>query len=386
MTDQVRAAVTVAPKTIEIRRFPYPKLQKGVCIVKMVMSGICGTDKHTYLGGAVQHGGTRNEHRVPYPIIQGHENVGIIVDIDEEAKNNLEFNGERLEIGDRVTWSPDVICGKCEDCRYHLAYSWCQNPIALYGNNTPCDVPPHLFGGFAEYMYLMPGMHVYKVPEGLSDECAMLAELMSCSYNVDKAKEFYSFSGEGFACNDTVVVYGVGPLGITHMIKSRILGAGKIIAIDTSEFRLKMAKDFSADYVIDPAGMSEKERTEAVMELTGGRGADLVIECVGKPFAFKEAMDMVRKGGMIIEPGNFTDSGEYPINVHKICGKCLRIIGQSCLVYNAFTPSMKMMLNYGKWIPFERLVTHYYGLEDTEEAIKKSMSPDSMKVVVCGNK
>ena len=81
--------------------------------------------------------------------------------------------------------------------------------------------------GFSEYCYIMPGAHVFKVPEELSDECAMLAEIMSCSWNVDKAKEFYSFSGEGFQVNDTVVVIGVGPLGMSHLIKAHILGAGK---------------------------------------------------------------------------------------------------------------------------------------------------------------
>jgi threonine dehydrogenase-like Zn-dependent dehydrogenase len=386
MPEKVRAMVSLGPGKMEMQEFPYPSPGRGAAVVKMIMSGICGTDKHSYKGETKQYAGTPREFDIPYPIIQGHENVGIIADIDEEGAENLEFNGERLRVGDRVTWSPDVVCGKCFDCRYHAGYSWCQNMVMLYGNNATCAKPPHLFGGFSEYMYLIPGTHVYKVPEELSDEGAMLAELFSCSYNVDKAKEYYSFSGDGFAVNDTVVVQGVGPLGITHMIKARILGAGKIVAIDTSDFKLGMAKQFGADYVINAAQTTAQERNSAIMEITKGRGADVIIECVGRPQLIPEAIAMVRKGGMILEPGNFVDTGEIPINIHHICSKNIRLIGQSSLTYTGFTPSMEMMVNYGKQFPFEKLVTHYYGLEQTEEAILKSMEPDSMKVVVCGNK
>lgn len=388
MSEKVRAMVThgSGKGQMWIEKFPFPKPARGAAVVKMIMSGICGTDKHTYKGETKQYAGTPREFDIPFPIIQGHENVGIIVDIDEEGAKNLEFDGKILKVGDRVTWSPDVICGKCYDCRYHAGYSWCQNMQMLYGNNATCVNPPHLFGGFSEYCYIIPGTHVFKVPDGLSDECAMLAELMSCSMNVDKAKEYYSFSGDGFAVNDTVVVYGVGPLGMTHMIKAGILGAGKIIAIDTSEWKLNMAREFGAQYTINAAETTAAERLELIMEITRGRGADVVIECVGRPFIIPEAIDMVRKGGMILEPGNFCDTGDTPVNIHKICSKNIRIIGQSSLVYNAFAPMMDMMLNFKDKIPFEKLVSHYFGLEDSEKAILQSMAPDSMKVVVCGNK
>lgn len=386
MTDKVRAMVSLGPGKMEMQEFPYPQPQKGAAVVKMIMSGVCGTDKHSYKGETKQYAGTPKEFDIPYPIIQGHENVGIIADIDEEGAKNLEFDGKPLKVGDRVTWSPDVICGKCFDCRYHAGYSWCQDMQLLYGNNATCVNAPHLFGGFSEYCYIVPGTHVFKVPDELSDECACLTELMSVTWNVDKAKEYYSFSGDGFAVNDTVVVQGVGPLGMTHMIKAGILGAGKLIAIDTSDWKLDMAKEFGAQLTLNAANTTAEERLEAVMDATKGRGADIVIECVGRPQLIPEAINMVRKGGMILEPGNFVDSGEIPINIHHICSKNIRIIGQSSLVYNAFTPAMQMMINMGDRIPFDKLVSHYYPLDETEDAIKKSMEADSMKVVVCGNK
>ena len=387
MTRLVNAMVTYGPGKGNIRpeKFLYPIPEKGAAVVKMIMTGICGTDKHTYKGETKQYAGTKKEFDIPFPIIQGHENVGIIEDIDEDGAKNLEFNGVPLKAGDRVTWSPDVICGKCMECRYRAGYSWCTNMQMLYGNNATCTKAPHLFGGFSEYCYIIPGTHVYKVPDDLSNECAMLAEVMTCSMNVDKAKEFYSFSGDGFAVNDTVVVYGVGPLGITHLIKAKILGAGKIIAIDTSEWKLNLSKEFGADYTINAANTTASERLDRIMEITHGNGADMIIEAVGKPFIIPEAINMARKGGMILEAGNFCDTGEVNINIHHICSKNIRLIGQSSLVYNAFSPMMDLMLNFGKTFPFEKLVSHYYGLKQAEEAIIKSMEPDSMKVVVCGN-
>lgn len=386
MPENVRAMVLKAPGKYELSTFPYPKPEKGAAIVKMIMSGICGTDKHSYKGEDTQYGGTKNEVHVPYPIIQGHENVGIIEEIDAEGAKNLEFNGEILKVGDRVTWSPDVICGKCYECRYTSGYSWCQHMQGLYGNGLSCESYPHLFGGFSEYCYIMPGAHVFKVPEELSDECAMLAEIMSCSWNVDKAKEFYSFSGEGFQVNATVVVIGVGPLGMSHLIKANILGAGKIIAMDTSDYKLNMAKDFGATHTLNVTGTTIEERVEFVEQITKGRGADLVIECVGRPQMFADSLKYVRKGGMVLEPGNFVDAGDISISPHIICAKNIRIIGQSSLVYTAFTPAMDMMINFHNRIPFEKMVSHHYGLEQTEEAILKSMAPDSMKVAIHGNK
>jgi L-iditol 2-dehydrogenase len=385
MGDKVKAAVILAPGKMEIQEFPMMKPQKGAAVVKMIMSGVCGTDKHSYKGESKQYAGTENEFDAPFPRVQGHENVGIIADIDEDGAKNLEFDGKTLKVGDRVTWSPDVICGKCYDCRYNTGYSWCQHMIMNYGNNGTTLEWPHIFGGFAEYTYLLPGTHVYKVPDDLSNECACLAELMSVTMNVDKAKEFYSFSGDGFAVNDTVVVQGVGPLGITHMIKARILGAGKIIAIDTSDFRLNMAKEFTADYTINAAKTTPKDRVDFVKDVTHGKGADLVMECIGRPEPIQEAINMVRKGGMILEPGNFVDTGSTSINIHLICAKNIKLIGQSNLVYNAFTPMMEMMNYFKKWFDFDKLITHRFDLDHTEDAILKSMEAESMKVVVCGN-
>lgn len=111
MTDSVKAAVLVAPGKIEIQKFPYPGLAKGCAIMRMEMSGICGTDKHTFRGEVKQYAGTAEEITTPFPIIQGHENVGIIEEIDDEAKRSLEFEGKELKAGTESSCAPTSDAG-----------------------------------------------------------------------------------------------------------------------------------------------------------------------------------------------------------------------------------------------------------------------------------
>ena len=100
-------------------------------------------------------------------------------------------------------------------------------------------------------MYFKPGTFFYNVPENISPKVAVLAELMACAASLDKLKDFSSYSIEGFTSGDTVVVFGVGPLGLLHVAKLGIMGAGKVICIDKSDYRLDLAKKFGADLTIN---------------------------------------------------------------------------------------------------------------------------------------
>ncbi len=380
-TERVRAAVMAAPGKIGVQEFPRPSLEEGALLVKMEMSGICGTDKHTYRGEGIQYGGTKAETRTPFPIIPGHENVGIVAEITNRACKDIEFSGKPLKEGDRVVICPDIVCGKCYYCRYIAGYLWCDNPKG-YGNMS-CADPPHLLGGWSEYLYVMPASYVYKVPEDIPPRIAVLAELMAVTYNLDKAKEFFSMSGEPFGFCDTVVVQGVGPLGLCHLIKARMLGAGDIIAIDKSEFRLNMAKEFGADYIINIKDTTSEDRIDYVRDLTEGRGADVVIECAGVPQVIPEGLEMLRRGGMYIETGNFVDMGEVSINPHRhLCAKNVRLIGLTNHPNTGYVPTLKAFRKYGHIFPFEKIVTHFYTIDEADKALEKSMEMDSMKVVI----
>ena len=382
MSTKVRSAVLTRPGKIEIREFDMPSLSAGGAIAKVRLAGICGTDKHSFRGESVQYKGTKNEIDLPFPIIQGHENVIEISDISPEGAKNLEFDGRVLKPGMRVTMCPDVTCGKCWYCKNMPSYPWCEKLVFSYGNMRSCEDGNHLYGGFSEYMYIEPGTRLYAVPDGLPDEVAVLTEIMCVAYSLDKAKEFNSFSLEGFNFDDTVVIQGVGPLGLAHLIKARMMGAGKIIVTDISPYRLEIARAFGADICLNAAETTEQERIELVRQETDGRGADIVCECVGKPMVVPEGLKMLRKAGMYLETGNFVDCGSTPINIHEICANALRIVGMVNHTHNSYRQMMDMMLRSLDQFPWEKFVSHIYPLEQTAEAIYKSMQPDSMKVAI----
>ena len=382
MSDAVRAAVLVAPGRYQVQEFPRPSLDDGSLLMQVEMSGICGTDKHTFLGETKQYAGTPAETDTPFPIIQGHENVGVIAEISPTAAERIEFYGRRLAVGDRITMCPDVVCGRCYPCTHVMGYVWCDNS-QCYGNSFTSAEPPHLLGGWAEYMYLRPDTFVYKVPSGLSPRAAVLAELMACTASLDKVKEFSSYAMEGFNSGDTVVVIGSGPLGLLHIAKADMMGAGQIIATDLSPYRLAWAERCGADQVLDVSSTTAEERLERVRELTAGRGADVVLHMANTPKSFVEGIEMLKRGGMMLEMGNFADTGEINLNVHRhICSKNIRLLGLTNHPSTAYGPALRLLERHADRYPFEEMVTHEFGLEDVETAMRTSMSPESMKVAV----
>ena len=379
---KVRAAVMVRPGKIEIQEFPFPELEDGAILLKVEMCGICGTDKHTWRGETEQYAGTKAQSVTPFPIIPGHEIIGTVAEINDHRGPRLDFDGEPLKVGDRIAMCPDVICGTCYGCHHSFGYPRCENLLG-YGNAFTSAQPPHLFGGWAEYMYILPRAFVYKVPESLPTRIAVMVELMAVAYGMDKAKEFYHLSGEGFASADTVVVQGSGPLGVCHIIKARMMGAGDIVATDISDYRLERAKEFGADCTLNVSKTTEEERVSFVRDLTHGRGADIVVECVGRADVLPEGLDMLRTGGSYLEAGNFVDTGEVSLNPHRhFCAKNVRLIGITNHPFTGYAPSMKLMERNVQIFPFERFVTHEYPLVETEQAMLKSMELDCMKVVV----
>ncbi|GAA3602910.1 zinc-binding dehydrogenase [Microlunatus ginsengisoli] len=382
MAESVRAAVLTAPGRYEVQEFPRPTLADGALLMQVELSGICGTDKHTYAGETKQYAGTPAETDTPFPIIQGHENVGIVTEITPRAAERIEFYGRRLKVGDRITHCPDIVCGRCYTCKHVSGWVWCDNS-ECYGNSLTSADPPHLLGGWAEQMYLRPDTFVYKVPDGLSPRIAVLAELMACTASLDKLKEFSSYAFEGFNSGDTVVVIGSGPLGLLHVAKADLMGAGQIIATDLSSYRLDWAKRCGADEVLDVTATSAEERIDRVRALTGGRGADVVLHMANTPRSFVEGIEMLKRGGMMLEMGNFADTGETSINVHRhVCSKNIRLVGLTNHPSTGYGPALRLLERYADRYPFEEMVTHTYGLDAAEQAMRTSMSPESMKVAI----
>jgi threonine dehydrogenase-like Zn-dependent dehydrogenase len=375
------AATLIEPGHYEIQEYPIPDPAQGCVLVKMQVSGICGTDKHTYQGYTGQYGGNGTPKQIPFPIIQGHENVGTIAAIGG-SESYTDFEGVNLKIGDRVIVGPNVSCGTCYYCRHDFPYYCCENTVD-YGNNISAKDPPHLFGGWSQYLYVVPGSFLVRVPDDLPSEIAVMTEIMAVTVGLDRAKQISSFPNESFRFDDTVVVLGVGPLGMCFIMKARMLGAGTIIAVDLSDYRLDFARRLGADVILNARQTSENDRLAAIRELTNGRGGDVVVECAGVPDAVRQGLELLRLGGLLVEAGNFSDMGEIRISPHRhLCAKNVRIIGIGGEEPAAYGPSMRQMARYMRQYPLKDFVTHRFGLRQVEAAMKKSMAPDSMKVVI----
>jgi threonine dehydrogenase-like Zn-dependent dehydrogenase len=378
---RVLAPVILEPGKVEIQSFPMPEPGPGAVLIKRELCGICGTDKHTYQGYAVQYSGTDHERSLPFPIIPGHEIVGTIAAIGPGAEPLTDFYGRPLAEGSRVVLGANLTCGHCYYCRHGFEYYYCAN-LEDYGNSLSCAQPPHLFGGFGEYVYALPGSYLFRVPDDLPSEIAVFTEVMAVTTGLDKAKQFSAVDSEGFRFGDTVVVQGVGPLGMCHVMKARMLGAGQVIAIDRSPFRLQLALELGADLALNVRETTPAERLEAIRNLTDGRGADVVVECAGVPDVIPEGFEMLRPGGFCIESGNFSDMGTVSIKPHLICAKNLRIVGIGGEAITAYGPSLEAFRRYRQHYPLDRIVTHRYPVEETEAAIRFSMTDECMKVVI----
>jgi L-iditol 2-dehydrogenase len=244
------------------------------------------------------------------------------------------------------------------------------------------DKYPYIVGGWAEYMYLPPKAWVYKVPEYLDKELACLSELFVVTAILDRAKEYSALGGKGFHFGDTVVVQGSGAIGMMMIAKARMLGAGKIIALDAMPMKLELAKDFGADLGINVGSMSDKELVDAIRGETEGRGADVVVETVGRPEVVRVGLEMLRRGGTYLETGNFVDTGDVPINIHRhIAAKNVLIYGNTNHPHDGYYSAFEMMHRFKKQFPFEKLITHRYTLDQADAAMAKSFESDALKVV-----
>ena len=375
---EVKAAVLTDWNKIETRTFPYPEeVPEGNMVVKMKMSGLCGTDKHIFHGFAPD---------IPLPTILGHENLAEVYEIGDGGY--LDAYGSPLSAGDRITWFAGLSCGECYACRW-LAQNrigiLCEN-MKAYGAGISCDTPPHLWGGFAEYVYLIPDLWVFKIPDELSDEEGVLVDVFASVSGIRKAM-LSPVIKEGFGPGDVVAIQGSGPIGLAAGITAKLSGAREVILIGGPRERLKLAESFGIfDHVI---GLDEystaEERIAEVKRLTPySQGPDMVVDCTGVPDSLPEGLDMVRRGGTFVEVGAFVDTGTTTISpARHICIKDVYIIGQ--YAYNAqyYEIAIKLMQNAQQFgIPTKKIVTHQYKIDDVADAMSAFERLECVKGVV----
>lgn len=377
---RVKAAVMLRPGHVEVKEFHRPKLDNGAILLKISLSGICGTDKHTFRGETIQYAGTAHERGSRFPLICGHENVGIIEEIGG-ASQIFDSNGHPLNVGDRVIPAPNITCGKCYFCRNHFPYHFCEN-LEDYGNSLWAGETPYLLGGWSEYMYVLPGTILFRVPDTLEDSVAVLTEEMAVTNGLDQARVIHQLQGQS-AVGGVALVYGSGPLGLCHVVKARWLGYSKIIALDLMQSRLDMARELGADLVLNVSETDDRQRMAAVQDATSGLGADVVAHCTGVPQPLTECIGLARMGGVVIEAGAFVDLGPIPVNPNAdICAKNITIIGVGGETARSYIPALELMTRNPGALPLNRIVTHKMALSQAEDAIRIAQSPESIKVVM----
>lgn len=374
----VRAAVTERPGRISLQQFAMPQPEQGAVVMQVHYSGICGTDKHTFRGESKQYAGTPHERELTYPLICGHENVGIVA---ATGGTVLDSEGRALKPGDRIVPGANVPCGTCHFCRNNYPYYFCTH-MEDYGNSLHCGPAPHLFGGWAEYMYLLPGTPIFSVPDDLPDHVAVLTEIMAVTHGVEAASTLLGIMG-GNRFGMTVAVLGVGPLGLCHLIKARLLGGGKLIATDCFDSRLRLAQDFGASLTFNVRTTEPAERLARIQHATNGLGADIVLSCSGVPDGFLEALRLVRVGGVVVEAGTFVDMGPVSINPNSdICTRNVSIIGIGGETATSYLPAMRLMAANLNRLPFDRIVSHRLPLDRAQEGVELAQTEAAIKVVI----
>ena len=372
------AAVMEGPGRIALREFDVPDPEPGVVVIAMHLSGICGTDKHTFRGESKQYAGTAHERDLEYPLICGHENVGTVVATGGPA---YDTNGVQLKEGDRVVPGANVPCGSCYYCLNSYPYYFCQH-LEDYGNSLNVGRAPSLFGGWSQYMYLLPRTPIFRVPDELPDEVAVITEVMAVTHGVDKGIAVLGLQG-GSRSGFSVAVLGTGPLGLCHLIKSRMLGAGMVIATDVLPGRLQFADQFGVDLALDASATDAAQRTDAILDATHGRGVDLVLDCSGVPSTFTEALRAVRTGGVVVEAGAFVDMGAVQMNPNSdICTRNVAILGIGGELATEYEPSMRLMTANLDRYPLTKITTHILPMDRAHEAIMLAQSGEAMQVAV----
>jgi threonine dehydrogenase-like Zn-dependent dehydrogenase len=374
--DEVRVATFAGPGARpEIRRVPRPHVPKKAALVRIACCGVCGTDLHILKGHWPKP--------LPWPFTLGHELSGEIVEIGEELTR--DWVGQPLEVGARVMLPPLMPCHMCDWCnRYPEHANKCPNPV-YYGRYLGFEKPPHLWGGFAEMVYvdldMLPGTKIYRLPDDLPHRLGSLSEpLTSVIRAFERAKKV-----GGFPWGASVVVQGTGPIGILAVAAAQEMGAGRVVAVGAPEKpRLELARRFGADATVDIEELTRPaDRIAAVREAVGGYGADLVIDCSGHPTAGPEGIEFLRDGGTYVEMGQFTDAGSIDTSWHRICTKDVTIVGSWGFTANDLPLGIAMLDKARDRYPWYEMQTLFpFDEEGLGRAIDEAMAMRTVKSTV----
>lgn len=327
---------------------------------KVTMSTICGSDLHTISGRRVE----------PTPLILGHEIIGEIAALGEGLER--DGFGQELKPGDRVSWSIMACCGRCFYCEAGLPQK-CEH-LQKYGH-TSCDGPPHLTGGYAEYIQLFPGTSVFRVPESLSDEVATPANC-ALSTVIHGAEAIELQEGE------SVLIQGAGLLGLNLIALAIEAGARDIAVTDVAQSRLDMAAAFGATLCLNLKELGVGEAAARLRERTGGHGVDVAFEVSGAEAAVAQAVDALRLGGRYLIAGLVTPGGDLGMQGNQVTRGCLTIKGIHNYRPEHLGQALRFLDECSARYPYDRLVGETFSLDRIGEAVETAISGRYIRVAV----
>lgn len=326
----------------EVREMSFAQPGPHEVFVKNKACGVCGTDVHIYHG-------EKGSADVTPPVVLGHEYSGQVVAVGNEVT--------AVKVGDCVTIDPNMYCGKCYHCRKgHKQF--CDHMIAVGVNFN---------GGFAEYS-MVPENQVFAMkPEVGFEAMAMAEPLACCIHGIEQMK---------IQSGDLVVVVGGGAIGLMMVQLAKLRGAGEVILSEPVDARRAIGLQVGADYAVNPM---EGDLLARVQELTGRKGADVIIECVGKVSATAQSFELADRGARILLFSVPGVDAKYEMSLMDLFKKELKIYGS--FVNPDSHQEAVDLINAGR-IQTEPLITHRYPIEQLEEAFHMQMSPESIKVIV----
>jgi len=341
-----KAAVLEGPRTMSIKEFDIPDIGLEDGLLRVDMVGVCGGDPGIY-------NGTKARAPRPYPIIMGHEIIGTIEKIGQNAAKR-----HGIAEGDRAIVEFAIGCGNCYPCIIGK-YNLCEK-FYSYGSMISCKEIPHFWGGYSEYLYIAPRSKVHKVSRELPLEAGVLITAV-----LSNAIRWLKMGG--ISIGDTVVIEGPGQQGLAGVIAAHEAGASCVVITGRShhESRFKLAREYGAQYCID---VEKEDLLEAIREITRGKMADVVMDTTGNPEGAINALNLVKMNGVIILPGLYGAKTEIPLLLDKIVFNEIKILGVFSHDISSVIPGIA--LAESRKYALEKMVTHKFSLQEAEKAVQ----------------
>ncbi len=339
--ETMQAVICHGPENYALAEVPVPTPGPGEALVKVDAVGICASDLKCYHGAAKFWGDENRPAWAETEVIPGHEFVGTVVSLDDEAAQRWG-----VAVGDRVTSEQIVPCWECRYCMTG-AYNMCA-PHLMYGfkRETP--------GAMAEYMVYKRNARVHKISPDIPPAHAAFVEPLSCALHaVERANLQF---------HDVVVVAGCGPIGLGMIAGARSKNPAKIIALDVAPDKLALAEKTGADLTIN---IADTDAIEVIMGLTGGYGADVYLEGTGNPAAVGQGLNLLRKQGRYVEYSVFGSDVSVDWSIISD-DKELDVLGAH-LGPNCWPAAVKL-LETGA-LPMDEIVTHQLPLAQFQQGL-----------------